>query len=108
MVRAGILRHRVEIQKWADSGPDDHGQPVQDWQAVAFVWGEVRDVRGREFWETGQAQAGEVTTRVRVRYREDLDRTMRVLYRDRILRITEILDPDGRRRDLHLMCREDT
>lgn len=109
MVRAGVLRHRVQVQEWTDTGPDEWGQPVQEWvDVIPSLPAEVRDVRGREFWEVGQAQGGEVTTRVRIRYREDLDRNMRVLYAGRELMITEILDPNGRLQELHLMCREAT
>jgi SPP1 family predicted phage head-tail adaptor len=109
MVRAGILRHRVQIQEWTDTGSDEWGQPVKDWvDVVSSLPAEVRDIRGREFWEVGQAQGGEVTTRVRIRYREDLDRTMRVFHAGRELMIEAIIDPDGRREELHLMCREGT
>lgn len=109
MVRAGILRHRVQIQEWTDSGTDEYGQPVKEWvDVVASVPAEVRDIRGREFWEVGQAQGGDVNTRVRIRYREDLDRHMRVLHAGRELMIEAIIDPNGRTTELHLMCREET
>lgn len=106
-MRAGVLRHRVTIQEWSDDGPDSWGQPEKEWSAVATVYGEVRDIRGREFWESGQSQGGLVTSRVRIRYRSDVDRNMRVVHGTRALMIEAVIDPDGRRRELHLMCRED-
>ena len=106
MVRAGILRHRVVIEGPLDD-VDEWGQPVAGWETVVpNLPAEVRDIRGREFWESGQAPAGEVTTRVRIRYRDDLTRQMRVLHGERTLLMEAIIDPDGRRTELHLMCRE--
>jgi SPP1 family predicted phage head-tail adaptor len=108
MVRAGILRHRVRIQQWTDSGPDVLGQPQKTWQDVATVFGEVRDIRGREFWTSGQVESGEVTTRVRIRHRSNVDRNMRVLHAGRELMIEAVVDPNGRGQELHLMCREES
>ena len=107
-MRAGILRHRVSIEAY-DATVDAWGQPVEAWTAIATsLPADVRDVRGREYWSGGQTPAGEVTTRVRIRYRDDLSlaRQMRVVHGGRVLPIEAILDPDGRRVELHLMCQE--
>ena len=106
MVRAGILRHRVDIESMT-TDTDAWGQPTNVWEAVIQnLPAEVRDIRGREFWESQQAPGGEVTTRVRIRYREDLNRQMRIQHLGRVLQIEAIVDPDGRMRELHLMCAE--
>lgn len=108
MVRAGVLRHRVTIQS-PQAGTDTWGQPIDGWSdVVSSLPAEVRDIRGREFWQQQQAPGGDVNTRVRIRYRTDLAPVMRVLHMGRDLRIEAILDPDGRMAELHLMCREAT
>lgn len=108
MVRAGVLRHRVTIQTPA-TDQDAWGQPIEGWSDVLTdLPAEVRDIRGREFWQQQQAPGGDVNTRVRIRYRADLDRQMRVLHMGRVLAIEAIIDPDGRMAELHLMCREAT
>lgn len=107
-MRAGILRHRVSIEELGTL-IDDWGQPIEAWTAILTnVPSEVRDIRGREFWSGGQTPAGEVTTRVRIRWRDDIAllRQMRVVHQDRVLAVEAILDPDGRRTELHLMCQE--
>lgn len=105
-MRGGILRHRVTIQTPLTT-VDSWGQPIEGWSDVATsVPAEVRDIRGREFWSGGQAPAGEVTTRVRVRFRSDVTRQMRVVYSGRNLLIEAVIDPDGKRTELHLMCQE--
>ena len=108
MVRAGVLRHRVTIQT-PKTEQDEWGQPVEGWSDVLTdLSAEVRDIRGREFWQQQQAPGGDVNTRVRIRYRTDLDRQMRVLHLGRVLAIEAIIDPDGKMTELHLMCREAT
>ena len=108
MVRAGVLRHRVTIQTPA-TDQDTWGQPIEGWSdVVTNLPAEVRDIRGREFWQQQQAPGGDVNTRVRIRYRTDLERQMRVLHLGRALEIEAIIDPDGRMTELHLMCREAT
>lgn len=107
-MRAGILRHRVSIEAYG-TALDSWGQPVEAWAAILTnLPAEVRDIRGREFWSGGQTPAGEVTTRVRIRYRDDVDltRQMRVVHQGRVLPVETILDPDGKRTELHLMCQE--
>lgn len=105
-MRGGLLRHRITIEQ-RESGVDTLGQPLDGWSVVSEkVPAEVRDIRGREFWVSQQVPAGEVTTRVRVRYRTDLTRQMRILHQAAIFEIVAILDPDGRSTELHLMCRE--
>lgn len=111
MVRAGILRHRVTFYDTVE-GTDEWGQPVEGVQAVIVNEpAEVRDIRGREYWQQQQVPAGEVTTRIRVRYRPEYHRQMVVEWHvegatPRWFEVEAVLDPDGRRRDLHIMCRE--
>lgn len=105
MVRAGLLRHRVTIQQQV-SDTDEWGQPVDTWNDVDTVWGEVRDLQGREFMESRQAPGGEITTRVRIRYRGDMTRQKRIVTSGRVLEIESVLEPTGRSELLELMCRE--
>jgi len=105
-MHAGILRHRVRIEAPVE-GTNEWGEPSQGWETVVDnLAAEVRDIRGREYWQSGQVPVGEVTTRVRVRYRPGIARQMRVIHGDRVLSIEAVIDPDGRRTELHLMCRE--
>lgn len=103
-MRAGQLRHRVTIQAQTTT-QDEYGQPVQTWSDVATVWASVEDLSGREFFAAQQI-AAEVTTRVTIRYRAGIEPDMRVIAGGRTLDIRSVQDPDGRRRQLVLMCRE--
>lgn len=101
----GRLRNRVTIQRLAP-GQDEYGQPLQVWENYAVVWAEVKDVSGREYFESRQIPTSSVTTKVTIRYRSGLDAGMRVVGGKRVLNIQSIIDPDGKKRELLLMCEE--
>jgi SPP1 family predicted phage head-tail adaptor len=104
MIRAGELNCRVTLQS-ATETQDDYGAPVPGWATTATVWGEVVDLSGREFFAAQQVNA-EVSTRIRIRYRTDVTPKMRAIANGRTLEILSVLDPEGRKRELHLMCKE--
>jgi len=104
-MQAGKLRHRVTIQQKSVT-QNSYGEEIVTWAELATVWASVEDLSGREFYEARQVPAAEVTTRVRIRYRSDVEPTMRIVHGGRTLEIVFVLDPEGRRRETVLMCRE--
>ena len=105
-MRIGRKRHRVTIEEF---GPtiNEYNEEVEDWSFYAKVWAEVEDLSGREFHLARQVPAGEVTTRVKIRWRSDINPTkMRIVHGDRKLGIEAVLDAEGRKRELVLMCKE--
>jgi len=100
------LNKRVTILR--PPGPndtDDYGEPMDDYVPVATVWAAVEPLRGREYF-AAMSEHAEVTTRIRIRYREDIDRTMRVVYANTEFEILHIIHPEFGRRELQLMCKE--
>ncbi|AMP15492.1 phage head-tail joining family protein [Collimonas pratensis] len=61
------------------------------------------DLSGRELF-AAQAAQSEVTTRFRIRYRTGVTAKMRLLCDGVIYNIEAVLDRDGRKRELQLMC----
>jgi phage head-tail adaptor, putative, SPP1 family len=84
---------------------DDYGQPLNEWQPVATVWAGIEPLRGREYF-SAMSEHAEVTTRIRIRYREGIDRTMRVVYNDTEFEILHIIHPEYNHHELQLMCKE--
>lgn len=102
---AGKLRHRVTIQKQVQSRTPE-GDVKIAWVNHAEVWAEVAPVSVREFI-AGQSQQSQVTARIVVRYRDDLDATMRILHRGRIYNPQGWLpDPDSGLEYLTAPCTE--
>lgn len=98
------LNKRMTLQR-LDKVPDEYGQPIDTWVDVATVWAAVEPLRGREYIAT-MSEHAEVTTRIRIRYRDDIDRTMRVKYGETEFEILHIIHPEFNRRELQLMCKE--
>ena len=58
-MRAGMLRHRVTIQR-QEIVFGKFGAPLHDkvWENVATVWASLEAMSGREFFASQQAQSG--------------------------------------------------
>lgn len=106
-MKAGELRHRVTIQQRV-TGQDEYGQPLNTWQDMATVWAKIEDLTGREYFSAQQIPTAQVSTRATIRWRADVKPEMRLVHGSRVLDIKAVLDPDGRRRQLQLMCQEVT
>jgi len=104
-MRSGELRHRVVIQQ-ATTTHDEYNQPIQTWQDFVTVWAKVEDLSGREYFAAQERESAEVKTRVTIRYRTDVQPNMRVVSGSRTFEIVSVIEPDGRKRELQLMCRE--
>ena len=108
-LRAGKMDRRVKIQEATVTGQDTYNQDVTTWTDMATVWAEVVDLSGRTLFAVQQTNS-RVSTRVRIWYhagvRANIKR-MRILDGARVLPlVSPPVDPDGRKRELHLMCEE--
>ena len=105
MPRAGQLNQRITIQQ--DIGTIGNvGQKVPNWTTLATVWARVRALSGTERFAAQQVLA-ELSYELTIRHRTDLNETHRVLLSNGTpLDIQAILDPDGRKRELLILCTE--
>ena len=103
-MQGGRLRHRVALQS-ATTAKNAVGEDTRTWATFATVWAAVEVVGGSEY-QAQEALHASLTHRVRLRYRDDVTREQRVVWRSRELEIESVEDPDDRRRELHLLCRE--
>lgn len=103
-MRAGRLRHRLQIQS-ATKTRTDTGGFTETWTTDATVWGAVEPFRGREYWNNQQMQ-GEATHRIVLRHRGSVTPANRILFGARVFNVIEALNPDERRISLELMAKE--
>lgn len=104
MTLVNRLDKRVSI--WTQPGePDSYGQESGGKEEVCQVWAAIEPLRGREFFSAFTEQS-EVTTRIRIRYREGIDRTMIVKYKSMEFEIMHIINPVLGKKELQLMCKE--
>lgn len=88
-IAAGALRHRLLIQRQVSSRDEDGIERIA-WEDVATVWGAVEPLSAREFIQSGQQQAA-ITARVVIRYRADVQPSMRIIHRGQPLNIQGVL-----------------
>jgi SPP1 family predicted phage head-tail adaptor len=101
-VAAGRLEQRVTLQQRV-AGVNALGQASNSWASMLDVWAAVEPLRGREFFAAGQTQS-EVTTRITIRWRQGVTSAMRVVWRGQPFDIIAVVEPEGQRQTLELMC----
>lgn len=92
MMNPGKLRDRITFQKKVE--PDGPFQPLDEYEDYISLWSEARFLRGRNFYA---ARAANIKTDVEfvIRYREDLEETMRVVYKGKNYEIEGITPLDN-------------
>ncbi|KKN14048.1 hypothetical protein LCGC14_1000130 [marine sediment metagenome] len=104
-MRSGQLNNRITIQ--ADTGTKNSvGQKIESWGTLATVWGRVRSLTGSERFAAQQLVV-ELSYEITIRFRTDINETHRIVLTDgQTLDIQSAFDPDGRRRELKILCKE--
>ena len=100
----GDLRRRVTLEQPATTA-DGMGGVSTTWTTLATVWAAVAPKGGTEKLHADQLTST-ITYDVTIRYRKDVDASMRVGYEGRTLRILGVIDQDERHRFLTLSCDE--
>jgi SPP1 family predicted phage head-tail adaptor len=105
-IKAGSLRHRVELQRNAKTQDPVTGEMVSGWTPVATVWAAILPSSGREFVAAAAAQS-EVQGKIIIRYRDGVDASMRAVNRGKYYNILAVLpDAESGREHLTLMVSE--
>jgi SPP1 family predicted phage head-tail adaptor len=79
MVAAGRLRHRVVIQYPFEVQDSNNGAMGIDWRTLATVWAAIEPISAKEF-VAAQADQTNVTTRIMIRKRTDVNFTHRIFH----------------------------
>ena len=108
-MRAGILRQRVTFQQ-RTLAQDSGGALAPAWANVATVYAEVRSPAGIErFVQESEQRIATATHQVRFRSGAagvTILPSMRVMWRNRVLEILSVLDPDNRGVQQVAICME--
>jgi len=98
------LNKRITIQSPTRTA-DGMGGWTEAWSTLATVWAAVWPVSAKEILQGGQTSM-ELTHRIRIRYRDGVLASQRILYGTRYLSIIGIINPSERREWLDLLCKE--
>lgn len=93
-LEAGKLTDRITIQH-KTSVQDSFGQPIYTWTDLASVWAWVKFTNGLEYNSGGGEQA-ETNASMRIRWRTDLNTSMRVLFKTKTYNIKAVLPSSDR------------
>lgn len=89
-MRAGKLRHQIEIQRLEQTQDAESGEVIQTWVRFASTWASIEPLSAREFIAASAIQS-KVSARVVIRYRAGIVPTMRVVHMQRIYNIEGVL-----------------
>lgn len=101
MSRAGDFDTRVTIQRNIKT-TNDWNETVDSWSDVATVWASVEPSYGSRLYQAKQANS-KVIGICRIRYRSDIEATMRLVIGSQIMYIETIIPKDN---ELHLHYKE--
>lgn len=105
-MRAGLLRHKIEIQNKAIMRDSMGGETIT-WVPFAYAWASIEPLNGREYFAARQTQAT-TTHRMRMRYQSGIKPYHRIQWAERYFNIDAILNPAERNKELILLCSEAT
>jgi len=96
----------VTIQQKSGSQDSFGGESWDSPTTVATVWAAVEPLQVR--WKesvAGNQEIAEATTQIRMRYRDGITTEIRAVYGNTTYDIEAVIDVDGRKRELILMCK---
>ena len=99
-MKAGLLRHRVELQSRVNT-VDDIGQPSTSWLTTATLWADVRYLSGLSAIKSG-ADVSQSKVSIRVRH-TTVNAGQRIVYGDEVFDIQTVL-PDGKKSYVDCVC----
>lgn len=82
------MRHRIEIQVYSDI-ENEVGEMTKGWSTYKKLWAEKKQLRGSNT-SFGDKEGIEYTYRFKIRYREDLNESMRIVHKGIIYDIKHI------------------
>lgn len=102
-MKAGLLRHIVTFQR-SELVKLHSGARENQWIDIATTRAEVKSISGRELIASG-AEMSEITVRVWMRYRPDINSTCRMVFNGLNYDIQSVI-PDVKRTRLELLCKQ--
>lgn len=100
-VRHGDFRETITVQRRTDT-VDAVGQPIPTWTDFVTIKAAAEPGRASELYAAA-GLVGQSPMLFRTRYRSDIDRTMRVIFRDTVYAIDgDPQDFNGGRAELHI------
>lgn len=99
---AGTLNREVTISR-PPIGSDQYGEPLTTWSTVATVWANIKYLNGAETIRA-DAVMSVAKVSIRIRYRTDLDTSMRVRRGVTTFTVLAVLPDEVNQEHVDLVC----
>lgn len=105
----GILKHRIKVYKQPnpETDVDEAGQPLDEPVLYKSLWAAILPLRGRQI-ESARQLHPDVTLKIVLRYREDLDETMFAIYNGKKFDFLYFLSDYQHKKELHIFAKEES
>lgn len=94
MLDAGKLRHRLTILELSQEQDSDTGEMDETWTELATVWGSFEPYSTKDYIAAASTQE-QTSARAVIRYRSDIEASMRILFRGKTYEIKGPPLPDN-------------
>lgn len=85
-MKATLLRNRLRIYRQTATRSATGAVKVEQWEHILTLWGQFTPLSVKDII-AGQSQDTQITARAKIRYRVDIDSTMRVQHAGRMYEI---------------------
>lgn len=82
------LKHRITIQI-LETLTNENGFEIETWIDFKDLWAKIENLHGREYFEAAAVQA-ENTVKFTIRYTDEINTDMKILFKDKQYNITSI------------------
>lgn len=82
------LKHRITLQI-SETVVNENGFETETWVDFKDLWAKAENLHGREYFEAAAVQA-ENTVKFTIRYTDEIDAAMRILFKGKQYSITSI------------------
>lgn len=98
---AGELCHIVTIQHYVAGGRDEDGFEIEgSWQEYKQLWAKITSLKAKDLI-SAQANQSVVVAEMKIRYREDINTTMQVIWKGRTFSIQSQALDDNETGNIH-------
>jgi SPP1 family predicted phage head-tail adaptor len=105
-MQAGKLRHRLVIESNSPT-KNSLNETVDSWSTFATVWSAIEPLAGNERFLTQlSGDYSELTTRIRIRYRDGINNGMRATHRGNIYDIEAVINRYIEDKEIWLLCKQ--
>ena len=105
LMRIGDLNKRIAIE-YPERTDDGGGSSLTEWKTFVSVWAAIWPVSATEMIRNNQP-SGEITHRIRIRYRPNITAGYRIRYGSRYFNITgPPISPNEVHEYLDMVCKE--